>query len=70
VRELQEELGITAVCYRSVGIFDEPEDQPVVRLHLFVVEDWSGTPTNCSAEHSTIEWHDPLKLLRELCRRA
>jgi 8-oxo-dGTP diphosphatase len=62
VRELREELGVAAVEYRSLGIFLEPEDRPLYRLHLFVVERWLGMPTNCSAEHSTIEWHDPLRL--------
>jgi 8-oxo-dGTP diphosphatase len=62
VRELREELGITAVQYRSIGIFDEPEDRPVSRVHLFLVEDWEGVPANCSSEHSMIEWHDPMRL--------
>jgi 8-oxo-dGTP diphosphatase len=62
VRELKEELGITAVQYRSIGIFSEPEDHPIFCLHLFVVERWLGTPTNCSTEHSVIEWHSPTQL--------
>jgi 8-oxo-dGTP diphosphatase len=62
VRELREELGITALRYRSIGIFDEPEDQPVFRVHLFVVDEWVGVPTNCSSEHNTIEWHDLMDL--------
>jgi hypothetical protein len=31
-------------------------------LHHFVVERWLGTPTNCSTEHSVIEWHSPTQL--------
>jgi 8-oxo-dGTP diphosphatase len=62
VRELREELGVTAVRYRSLGVFDEPETEPVYRVHLFVVDAWHGTPANCSAEHTAIAWHDPAKL--------
>lgn len=58
IRELREELGITAIEYRSLGVFHEPEHQPALRLHLFMVEKWHGTPANCSVEHTTIEWHD------------
>jgi 8-oxo-dGTP diphosphatase len=62
VRELREELGIVTVQYRSIGIFHEPEGHPVYCLHLFAVEQWLGTPTNCSTEHSTVEWHSPIRL--------
>jgi 8-oxo-dGTP diphosphatase len=62
VRELREELGIAAIRYRSVGVFFEPEENPVFRVHLFVVEEWHGIPTNCSSEHTTIAWHDPTRL--------
>jgi 8-oxo-dGTP pyrophosphatase MutT (NUDIX family)/catechol 2,3-dioxygenase-like lactoylglutathione lyase family enzyme len=62
VRELREELGITAVRYRSLGVFHEPEDRPAFRLHLFLVDAWDGTPANCSHEHSAIAWHDPTQL--------
>lgn len=62
VRELREELGITATRYRSIGVYLEPEDQPTVRVHLFVVEEWDGEPNNCSAEHTAIAWHAPTDL--------
>ena len=62
VRELQEELGISVVDYRSLGIFFEPEDRPVYRMHLFAVERWFGTPANCSNEHSELAWHSPAQL--------
>lgn len=62
VRELKEELGITPTEYRSLGTFHEPEDEPILQLHLFVVERWQGTPTNCSAEHTAIEWHHPTRI--------
>ena len=58
VREFMEEVGVVLLRYRSIGVFDDPPEQPEYRLHLFVVDQWEGTPGNCSDEHTEVTWHD------------
>ncbi len=58
VRELMEEVGVVPLRYRSLGVFDDPPDRPAYRLHLFVIDQWEGTPSNCSDEHTEVTWHD------------
>ena len=57
-RELFEEAGGIPLVYRSLGIFEEPATTPDYRLHLFVVHRWQGNPSNRSAEHTEIGWHE------------
>jgi 8-oxo-dGTP diphosphatase len=63
VRELQEELGITptqwtyleTITVSAPTTLNEPADQLI--LHLYLVTDWTGTPTNRQLhEHSAIGW--------------
>jgi 8-oxo-dGTP diphosphatase len=63
VRELQEELGITPTQWTYLETItqplasppDEPSDQLIV--HLYLVTDWAGTPSNRQLdEHSAIGW--------------
>lgn len=63
VRELQEELGITATVWTyletiklsAASPLPEPSDQLI--LNLYLVTDWIGTPANRQLnEHSTIGW--------------
>ena len=55
IRELQEELGITPTQWRDLETIIQPSDE--LTLHLYLVTDWTGTPTNRQAEeHSEIGW--------------
>jgi 8-oxo-dGTP diphosphatase len=58
IRELQEELGITPTGWRYVERISLPgEGVDPVTLHLYLVTDWTGTPTNRQPEeHSAIGW--------------
>ena len=63
VRELQEELGITATTWRVLESMTIPpsstpdEASDVLIVHLFLVTDWDGTPENRQLEeHSAIRW--------------
>jgi len=62
-RELQEELGITPTQWEYLETIhlsppsppNQPDDQLIV--HLYVVSDWIGTPSNRQLEeHSAIGW--------------
>ena len=59
VRELNEELGIVPTRYESVGVLAEDIAEARYLLHVFVVLEWDGIPTNCSREHSKIAWFSP-----------
>jgi 8-oxo-dGTP diphosphatase len=53
VRELKEELGITATAFRLMAILDKPASD----IHIFLVTDWHGTPTNLpEGNHSELGW--------------
>jgi mutator protein MutT len=58
MRELQEELGITLTQWsylEGISFPSEPSNQ--VTVYLYLVTDWTGTPTNRQLEeHSTIGW--------------
>jgi 8-oxo-dGTP diphosphatase len=55
VRELEEELGITPTQWTFLETFHEPSEQ--LRLHLYLVTAWTGTPVNRQPEeHSAIDW--------------
>jgi 8-oxo-dGTP diphosphatase len=55
VRELEEELGITATEWTYLETLNEPSYQ--VTVHLYLVTDWVGTPINRQPEeHSAIRW--------------
>jgi mutator protein MutT len=63
VRELQEELGITptqstyleTITISAPATLNKTADQLI--LHLYLVRDWTGIPTNRQLhEHSTIGW--------------
>ena len=63
VRELQEELGITPTQWsfvETLTISSAPsptERTDLMIVHLYLVEDWSGTPENLQPdEHSAIGW--------------
>lgn len=58
IRELQEELGITPTQWSYLEeIFFPNDPADPVTVYLYLVTDWTGTPTNRQLEeHSTIEW--------------
>lgn len=60
VRECREELGVTIAEPRPVSTrWPDPE----LELHAFVVETWSGTPTNLAPEeHDEIGWFAPAEV--------
>ena len=61
VRELEEELGITALQPRFLGIYEDidPTSKEVFRHYLFFVTRWSGEPRIANEEHSEIRWFAP-----------
>lgn len=60
IRELQEELGITPTQWNyleTISPSEAKEESDLLILHLYLVTDWTGTPTNRQLdEHSTIGW--------------
>jgi 8-oxo-dGTP diphosphatase len=58
VRELQEELDITPTLWKYLEkISLAGDDSNQVTMYLYLVTDWTGTPTNRQLEeHSTIDW--------------
>ena len=61
VRELDEELGITALQPRFLGIYEDidPTSKEVFRHYLFFVTRWRGEPRIANDEHSEIRWFAP-----------
>jgi len=61
VRELEEELGITALQPRFLGIYEDidPTSREVFRHYLFFVTRWRGEPRIANDEHSEIRWFAP-----------
>jgi 8-oxo-dGTP diphosphatase len=58
-RELREELGVVPARFRQIGVFPEPDPEKYGQgeHHVFVVTEWSGTPTNVRPdEHESIGW--------------
>lgn len=59
VRELQEELGITATAFRNFETIETTETDGITPAlwHLFTVSDWvGGEPGIANDEHSDIHW--------------
>jgi 8-oxo-dGTP diphosphatase len=58
VRELQEELGISATRAFPLGVIQADVDiADPYECHLYAVMEWTGTPRNCaSEEHVEICW--------------
>jgi len=61
VRELEEELGITVLRPRFLGIYEDvdPTSKDLFRHYLFLVTQWNGEPKIANEEHSDIRWFDP-----------
>ena len=61
IRELQEELGITALRPRFLGIYEDidPTSKDLFRHYLFFVTRWSGDPKIANEEHSEVRWFTP-----------
>ncbi len=67
VRELTEEIGISATSWRFLRRFEAPgtAQSSSAVFHFFVVEHWTGMPKNLGTEHSEIRWV-PLLEAREM----
>ena len=61
VRELEEELGISALQPRFLGIYEDvdPTSMELFRHYLFFVTRWNGEPRIANDEHSEIRWFAP-----------
>jgi len=55
VREIREELSITATEFAFVMSVQDPVSRPVT-YHLFVVTDWHGRPILTGDEHTEMSW--------------
>lgn len=61
VRELREELGVTAIQWREWAVLRAPamgdEAARMLRVHLFLVTQWVGDPRNLlPEEHDAVAW--------------
>ena len=61
VRELREELGVTAIQWREWVVLRAPamgdEAAHTLRVHLFLVTQWDGKPRNLLPdEHDAVAW--------------
>jgi 8-oxo-dGTP diphosphatase len=59
VRELREELGVTATAFRLIASLPEPRPDLYGEAlhHVFAVTGWTGgDPSNACDEHSEIRW--------------
>ena len=63
IRELHEELGITATQYQKLLTLSHDYPDKSVTLHVFLVEDFDGSPQG--AEGQAIEWFNAERM-REL----
>jgi 8-oxo-dGTP diphosphatase len=54
LRELEEELGITATAWA----LHSSHENDAVRLYLYIVTQWQGTVRRLGNEHSELRWHD------------
>jgi 8-oxo-dGTP diphosphatase len=57
VREVREEVGITAELALPWMVYDHDYPDKRVRLHFFRVLAWRGTPTACESQR--LSWEDP-----------
>jgi 8-oxo-dGTP diphosphatase len=59
VRELREEIGITATRFHPLCSLREPNavNQATYVYHIYQVDQWLGTPSNLAVdEHTSIGW--------------
>jgi mutator protein MutT len=54
VRELAEEIGVSATSWRSLDHFRYVNGGAT--FHFFAVDEWDGEPINLGQEHSEIRW--------------
>ena len=61
IRELQEELGITVLRPRFLGIYEDidPTSKDLFRHYLFFVTRWRGDLEIANEEHSEVRWFTP-----------
>lgn len=61
VRELGEELGVTATAWAGLMVIDEPtpERNGQGRYHVFLVTDWTGEVRMLGDEHVRLDWFAP-----------
>lgn len=59
VRELHEELGVTAqMIFEEIAVLGEPRptEHGDARYHMFIVRAWAGEPQIRGSEHSELRW--------------
>lgn len=58
VREIKEELGVTARRFKEIAVVDEPRatEYGEANYHVFVVTVWDGEPRLLGPEHSELRW--------------
>ncbi len=55
VREVREEVGVTAVAFRHLGSFEDCQREAT--FHVYAVTDWSeGPPELTGNEHTDLRW--------------
>lgn len=61
LRELGEELGVTATAWAELMVIDEPDPDlnGRGRYHVFLVTDWTGEIRMLGDEHVRLEWFAP-----------
>jgi len=64
VRELSEELGITATAFRPIAERKIESGDRTVALTIYCVDAWTGTPRLVNDEHADIRWFTRDKLLQ------
>jgi 8-oxo-dGTP diphosphatase len=66
VREIREELGVTATCFRLIASLWEPPSlagESGCMHHVFLITQWTGgLPRNVSDEHANIGWFRPSEI--------
>lgn len=58
VRELGEEIGVTALDMHLLAIVETPGpgENDIIESHIFAVTSWAGMPWNACDEHVEIRW--------------
>ena len=68
IRELQEEIDITPTQWNyleMISLSQPNEGTDLLIIHLYLVTDWTGTPTNRQLdEHSAIGWFSLAQAIR------
>jgi 8-oxo-dGTP pyrophosphatase MutT (NUDIX family) len=62
LRELTEEIGVTATAYRLLETLYRPLPGRQHRHHVFAVTGWTGEPANISDENAELRWFTPPEL--------